>query len=149
MRELISDFFIFLFYQPQDFLEVIIGHKWLYIVVENRSSLLNSNKATNCYSHPCYNSITLTTFEESEISRSKPIPFAQSKNVAWTWKLVLEIASKVDDLMLFFLLHRVSFFLDLDSFYCYLMPCNRLANMEWIPSESLKIVVIGLKLIGK
>ena len=46
--------------------------------------------------------ITLTTFEGSELSRSESIPFAQSKNVARTRKLVLEIASKVHYLVLFF-----------------------------------------------
>ena len=64
--------------------------------------LLNSSKATNWYNHPCYDNFTLTTFEGCEISKSESIPFAQSKNVAWTRKLVLEIASKVHYLVLFF-----------------------------------------------
>ena len=88
----------------------------------SRSLLYNSSKATNWYNHPCYDNITLTAFEGSEISRSEAIPFAQFKNIAWTRNLVLEIASKVHYLVLFFL-HSRSFFLHLNSFY--LMPCNR------------------------
>ena len=37
-----------------------------------------------------------------QLSRSEFIPFAQSKNVAWTRNLDLEIASKVHYLVLFF-----------------------------------------------
>ena len=77
--------------------------------------LLNSSKATNWYNHPCYDNFTLTTFEGCEISKSESIPFAQSKNVAWTKKMVLEIASKVHYLVLFFL-HSISFLLHLNSF---------------------------------
>ena len=97
----------------------------------------NSSKATNWYNHPCYDNITFTTFEGSEISRSEPIPFAQSKNIAWTRKLVLEIASKVHYLVFF--LHSRNFFLHLHSFY--LIPCNRLINVDWISTASLKIAV--------
>ena len=71
-------------------------------IMYSRLWLLNSSKATNWYNHPCYDNITLTTFEGSEISRAESLPFAQSKNVAWTRKLVLEIASKVHYLVLFF-----------------------------------------------
>ena len=133
------------FYQSQAFVKVIIGHKWLHMVVKSKPWLLNSSKATDWYYHPCDDNITLATFEGSQISWSKFIPFAQSKNVAWTRKLVLEIASKVQYLVLFFLLHIVSFFLHLNSFFYYLMPCNRLVSVEWIPSESLKIAVTGVE----
>ena len=105
----------------------------------SRSWLLNSSKATNWYNHPCYDNITLTTYEGSEISRSESIPFAQSKNLFSTRILVLEIASKLHYLVLFLLLHYVS----LNSFSCYLMPCNRLVSVEWSPSESLKIALTG------
>ena len=108
-------------------------------IMFSRSWLLNSGKATNWYNHPCCDNITLTTFEGSEISRSESIPFAQSKNVARTRKMVLEIASKVHELVFF--LHSISFFLHLNSFY--LMLCNRLASVKWIPSPSLKIAVTG------
>ena len=105
-------------------------------IMYSRSWLLNSSKATNWYNHPYYDSITLTTFEWSEISRSESIPFAQSKNFARTRKLVLEIASKVHHLVLFFV-RSISFFLHVTSFY--LMPCNRLVSVEWIPSPSLAV----------
>ena len=113
----------------------------------SRSWLLTSSKVTNWYNHPCDDNITLTTFEgtlttfeASEISRSESILFAHSKNVAWTRKLVLEIASKVHYLVLLFI-HNISFFLHLNSFY--LMPFNRLVSVKWIPSASSKIAVTG------
>ena len=111
LRDWIFQWFIFLgfFYQPQVFVKVIIVHKWLHIIVKNRSWLLNSSKATNWYNHPCYENITLTIFKGSEISRSESIPFAQSQNVAWTSKLVLEIASKVHYSVLFFSSHHKLF----------------------------------------
>ena len=137
LRDLIFQWFIFLgfFYQRQVFVKVIIVHKWLHIIVKNRSWLLNSSKATNWYNHPCYDNITLATFKRSEISRSESILFAQSKNIAWTRKLVLEIASKVHYLVLFFLLHSVSSFLHLNSFSYYLMSCNRVVSVEWCKSS--------------
>ena len=143
LRDWISQWFIFLVYQPQAFVKFIIGLKWLHIVVKNRPWLLKSSKATNWYNNPCYGNITLTTFGGSEISRLKSIPFAQSKNVAWTRTLVLNIASKVHYLVLLFLLHSMSFFLHRDSFSCYLMPCNRVLSVEWIPSESFKGAITG------
>ena len=147
LRDWIFQWFIFLgfFYQTQAFVKVIIGYKWLHIIVKNRSWLLNSSKATNWYNHPCYDNTTLTTFEGSEISWSESISFAQSKDITWTRKLVLEIASKVHYLVLFFLPHRVSFFLHINCFYCYLMSCNRLLSVEWIPGKSLKIAVTEAK----
>ena len=48
----------------------------------SRSRLFNSRKATNSCNHPCYDNITLTTYESSAISRSESIPFAQFKYVA-------------------------------------------------------------------
>ena len=114
----------------------------------NRSWLHNSSKATNWYNHRCYDNITLTTLEGSEISRSESIPFTQSKNIAWTRKLVLEIASKVHYLVLFFL-HSISFFLHLNSFY--LMPCNRLVIVEWILKlkvRKLKVKIKSQKVLG-
>ena len=143
----IFQWFIFLqvFLQPQVFVKAIIGHKWLHIAVKNRSWLLNSSKATNWYNHLCYDNVTLTTFEGREITWSKSISFAQSKNVAWTRKFVSEIASIAHNLVLFFLLHNVSFFLNLNSFSCYLMFYSGLVSVEWISSESLKIRVTGVE----
>ena len=114
----------------------------------NRSLLHNSSKATNWYNHRCYDNITLTTFEGSEISRSESIPFAQSKNIAWTRTLFLEIASKVHYLVLFFL-HSISFFLHLNSFY--LMRFNRLVIVEWILKlkvRKLKVKIKSQKVLG-
>ena len=118
LSDWICQSFMFLdFYQPQAFVEVIIGHKWLYIVVRNRSWLLNSSKATNLYNHPCYNDITLTPFEEIEISRSKSNSSSSSiQKRCWIRKLVFDIVNKVHYLVLFFLLHRVCLFFILMPF---------------------------------
>ena len=113
--------------------------------MKNRSWLLNSSKATNLYNHPGYINITLTPFEESEISSSKSNSSSSSiQKRCWTRKLVLEIANKVHYLVLFFSSQSM-FFFHHEAFYCYLMPCNRLVNMEWVPSESLKKTVIEVE----
>ena len=51
--------------------------------------------------------------------------------------------------MLFFSSQRTSFFLHLSSFSCYLMPCNRLVSVEWIPSKPFKIAVTGAETDGQ
>ena len=142
----IFQWFIFLgVFLPATFVKAIIGNKWLDIAVKNRSWLPHSSKGTNWYNHLCYDNVTLTTFERSEKSRSKSISSAQSKNVAWTRKFVSEIASIVHNLVLFFLLHNASFFLNLNSFSCYLISYGGLVSVEWISSESLKIGVTGVE----
>ena len=51
--------------------------------------------------------------------------------------------------MLFFSSQRTSVFLHLSSFSCYLMPCNRLVSVEWIPSKPFKIAVTGAETDGQ